>query len=329
MNVCKILVALTFSLVAVMTNYSSAQPLQSPVVLPQTIGDYALSDSVQKVHSRNIFEYMNGAGELYLAYRFDHLDVYEYTSEGDDDILVEIYVMQSPEDAFGLLSLDWTGEPVDLRESPSAEATAAVAPPHRALYGLGLLRVWSDAIYARVMAYRVSPASEAAVLAIGRAIAANRAKAPKPRLLRMLSPLADADGSLLQDRIRYFRSHLVLNSFYYLSHQNILNLDLSCEALAATLEKTTPSGEQVRIQFLFIKYADAEQARQALMHFHKAYLSEAQEDTDRTNAINFYKIEAGWVGYRQIDRCVALVFDCPDRETAKLILNRINLDLIK
>lgn len=66
--------------------------------------------------------YMNGGGELYLAYRFDHLEVYEYTAEQQEDIVAEVYVMHTSADAFGLLSLDWEGEPVTI--SPSA-----VSPP--------------------------------------------------------------------------------------------------------------------------------------------------------------------------------------------------------
>jgi hypothetical protein len=85
--------------------------------LPRTLGAWTRSDSAEIIDESNIFDYMNGAGELYLAYRFDHLDVYEYTSEQQDDILVEVYVMHTSDDAFGLLSLDWGGEPATF--SPS------------------------------------------------------------------------------------------------------------------------------------------------------------------------------------------------------------------
>ena len=48
------------------------------------------------------------------------------------------------------------------------------------------------------------------------------------------NPSSDRIGwwldELRQDRTGFFRSHLVLNSLYYLSHQNIFNLDLSAAA---------------------------------------------------------------------------------------------------
>jgi hypothetical protein len=82
---------------------------------------------------------MDGAGELYLGYRFQHLDVYEYTSPAQGEILVELYSMESPDDAYGLLSGDWGGEAADLKASGYDAAQSGVP---RALYGAGLLRIW-------------------------------------------------------------------------------------------------------------------------------------------------------------------------------------------
>ena len=44
--------------------------------LPKTIGAWTRPDSAQIIDSTNIFKYMNGAGELYLSYGFNHLEVY-------------------------------------------------------------------------------------------------------------------------------------------------------------------------------------------------------------------------------------------------------------
>jgi len=89
---------------------------------------------------------MNGAGELYLGYRFRHLEVFNYTSADQGNILVELYLMESPDDAFGLLSLDWGGEPVSFDDTPAAVSNQSFTALSRALYGCGLLRLWSDDI---------------------------------------------------------------------------------------------------------------------------------------------------------------------------------------
>lgn len=299
--------------------------------LPKIIGVWTRPDSPQIINSKNIFEYMNGAGELYLGYRFKHLEVYEYTIDSQNNILVELYFMKTSDDAFGLLSLDWGGKQVTLNNSPLPEAKHSTAPSNRALYGEGLLRIWSDNIYARVMAYHEMPASKEAVLSLGRAITANRKNPSQPELLKILPPAFGTDWKLQKNKIVYFHSYLVLNSFYYLSHHNILNLDLSTEAVSAPYEKTTDMGDHKHVQFLFVKYANPDRALQALDHFHKVYLPEYKKKSvagSATKISNIFKVEDGWLGYKLYGECIALVFECPDQESARMIMNQIEFNVL-
>lgn len=298
-----------------------AEMTNSAENLPRTLGAWTRSDSAEIIDESNIFDYMNGGGELYLAYRFDHLEVYEYTAEQQDDILVEVYVMHTSDDAFGLLSLDWEGEPVTLCSSAAPQIGYRIAPPFRALYGSGLLRLWADTIYARVLAYRETPESRDAVLALGQAIAANRDMPAEPELLQAFPQTIGADWRLRNDRLGYFRSYLVLNSLYYLSHQNILNLDPSTEAVTAPYEHLTDPS--IRLQVLFVKYVAPEQARLSLDQFHDAYLPEhpkTYEPGVTAKHTNVFNIEDGWVGYRLDGNCLAIVFEAPDRESAAMIM---------
>jgi hypothetical protein len=119
--------------------------------LPRTFGPWTRPDGSRRIEAGSIFDYMDGAGELYLAYGFDHLDVFEYGSADQGTVLVELYWMRTSDDAFGLLSGDWGGEPVVLEgEAVTSTTSPSPVPPHRALYGAGLLRLWSDTLYARV-----------------------------------------------------------------------------------------------------------------------------------------------------------------------------------
>jgi hypothetical protein len=270
---------------------------------------------------------MNGAGELYLAYNFDHLEVYEYEADEQNSILVEVYVMKTSNDAFGLLSLDWGGEPVTMQSTSSAQPNTTVAPPHRALYGMGLLRIWADTIYVRVMAYRETPASREAVLSLGRTISANRNAPAEPKLLKVLPGAINSDWKLRKDRIGFFRSHLVLNSLYYISHENILDLDHSTEAVSAPYEKTLKEGASKRVQFLCVKYTTPGRARKALDDFHSAYLDEHPKgfEPDPTNRqMHFFNIEDGWIGYALDGTYLSIVFECPNRDTAELIIKNIS-----
>ena len=293
--------------------------------LPKTIDSWTRPDSPRIVTSQNIFDYMNGAGELYLGYRFDHLEVYEYTSSQEDDILVELYFMATSDDAFGLLSLDWGGERVTL--SDSAQNVKSQAQSHwvRALYGEGLLRIWTDKLYARVMATRETPASKKAVLSFGKAITGDQKNLPEPGLLKALSSQMGSDWILRKDRMSFFRSYLVLNSIYYLSPQNILELDHSVEAVTAPYEKASEAGDAKRIQFLVVKYENPERARNALDHFHDAFLPEHKKDIQPDSTVenpSVFEVEEGWMGYKLKGKYLAIVFDCTDQELAQNIIHQ-------
>jgi hypothetical protein len=269
------------------------------VALPESVDGWRRAPHPRRVEPAAIFEYMDGAGELYLAYRFDHLDVVEYASPTQGEILVELYWMRTSDDAYGLLSGDWGGEPVSLKDP-------APAPGPRALYGAGLLRLWSGDLYARVITTRESEASRHAVLALARTIVAGRPDPAPPRLATVLPQSAGPGLQLRPDSVCFLRSHLVLNSVYFVSQRDILGLGPTVEAVAARYGK---------VRVLVVRYADAAAARLALESFHAGYLPEAP-----TGEAGFAHIEDGWAGFRLSGRGLAVVFEASDREVAASLI---------
>lgn len=271
------------------------QDKRGTVELPETLDAWRRPAGSRTIAAAGIFEYMDGAGELYLAYRLDHLDVVEYASPTQGEILVELYWMQTSDDAYGLLSGDWGGEPVRLKDAP---------PPlgPRALYGAGLLRIWSGDLFARVMATRETDLSRLAVLAVGRAIVTGRPDPNPPRLATSLPQTAGPGLKLRPDSVCFLRSHLVLNSVYFVSQRDILGLGPTAEAVAARYGK---------VRVLLVRYADAAAARLALESFRAAYLPEAP-----SGEAGFAHIEDGWAGFHLSGRGLAVVFEAPGREAA-------------
>jgi hypothetical protein len=53
---------------------------------------------------RTLYEYINGAADLYLTYEFQDLNVGEYKGEGKAAVTVEVYRHGSPTQAFGIYS---------------------------------------------------------------------------------------------------------------------------------------------------------------------------------------------------------------------------------
>jgi hypothetical protein len=276
------------------------------VNLPGQAGPWKRPGTSRRINAATIFDYMDGAGELYVGYRFDHLDVFEYRADDASlrTILVELYWMRDADDAFGLLSTDWGGEPVTIGGgSPAPEASAAVAPPHRALYGAGLLRVWSGALYARILASRESPAAREAVLSIGRAVGAGPAS-PVPAILGALPDRAGERSPLRADRTCFFRSHLVLNSAYFLASGDILGLGPGVSAATTEYAPARPGTRPVRL--VAVAYESADAASAALATFLRAYLPEAAASAATTG---FAKVEHGFVGWSISGRGLALAFD--------------------
>jgi hypothetical protein len=323
---------LFFLLISTMPCQTGGKMQESKPSLPKTFGLWTRPDSPQLITAKNIFDYMDGAGELYIGYRFDHLESYEYKAQNQNNILVEVYFMKTSDDAFGLLSLDWGGKPMELAGEPadSAKSQQANATPEnsswpRALYGEGLLRLWSDTIYARIMATQETPESKEAVLALGRSIVKKRENPPRPNLLKKLQDSFPANWILDKDETSYFRSHLVLNSVYYLGQENMLDLDLNSEAVATHYERKDSKGKK-RIHFLLVRYPDNKLAHRALSHFHKVYLPEHTlplQSGSSEEISNAFLIEDGWLGYKFQDDTIAFIFECPDQETARTIISQI------
>ena len=286
--------------------------------LPRVMGAWTRSDEVRRISPEKIFDYMDGGGELYLGYRFDHLDVAEYSSQGEEQILVELYWMETSDDAFGLLSGDWGGDSIDVVGVQAHGAGPSWLPERRALYGAGLLRIWSGNLYARIMAYRESPSSREAVMKLGRTVTAGRESTSAPDFLNALPPDIAAGYKLRADRVCYFRSHLVLNSIYFLSTGNILDLGRSVDAATASYSAAKGPGTQRSVQLITVRYPDKDSARKALAHFEQIYLPEKHKSAPKSPAGggSFYEIEDGWIGYARSGRGLALVFECPDRDSA-------------
>ncbi len=304
---------------------------QSAPSLPGTIGMWTRPASPQVVTEKNIFDYMDGAGELYLGYRFDHLEVYPYKAPTQPEILVELYFMKSSDDAFGLLSMDWGGEPVDLNPSSQNGIPLLEKDPDEpgwpgALYGEGLLRLWSDDIYARVLATLETPESKQAVLSLGRSIVKGRAGSVPPLLLTEVPTFFPPSWTILEERAAFFRSHLVLNSLYYLSHENILDLGLDCEAVMVPYKRYDSSGAQKRFQLILVKYLDRKHAKNALIRFHRSYFPDhpsAKLPGPSDEMMNVLSVEDGWLAYKMKDKSIVFFFECPDRETAEALIDQI------
>ena len=70
---------------------------------PEVTG-WRQSGEIQTFTPKTLFEYINGAADLYLAYDFQELKVAEYSNERKASVILEVYRHKTPIHAFGIYS---------------------------------------------------------------------------------------------------------------------------------------------------------------------------------------------------------------------------------
>jgi Family of unknown function (DUF6599) len=291
------------SLVSLMGPSAKADQTQVPPdfalakALPQEVMGWQKGEEDQVYNRDDIFDYLDGAGELYLAFDFRFVFVKEYTKPDAPSIVVEIYQMSSSADAYGIYTQDTDGQEVRLGQD--------------ALYGAGLLRFWKDKIFVRVMADRETPDAKEAVMKLGGAIDAAVAEAgPKPEILGRLP----VEG--LEPRtVRFFHTVISLNSFYFMSNVNILNLAPQTQAVMARYEKGRARGT-----LILVEYPSEDKAYSAYGRFIEMYLLERFVPDREFPPVELENKK--YAGAVRAGRCLALAVEADDKATAEDLLKR-------
>jgi hypothetical protein len=254
--------------------------IQKPAsFIPPTIGPY-VSEADQTFDAETIFEYIDGAGEVYRSYNMKLLVARRFHKDGKPDIVVDLFDMGSPEDAFGVFTHDLDGE--DARVGQGSN------------YKAGLLSFWKDRYFGSVYAEEETAETKGLVFELGRRIAAAvPGEGARPDLLLQLPP----DG-LDTGRVRFFHNHFVLNYHFFVADTNILLLDQKTDAVLADY-----GSKDDRSKVLVAAFEDGVSAAKAGASFARAYMPEAAEKS-------VVKTENGkWTAVRVHDRYVVIVFD--------------------
>jgi hypothetical protein len=74
------------------------------IMPPEKILGWEVHGKVETYNRETLYDYMNGAAEIYLTYDFRGLSVQRYIKPKSPDIVLEIFDMGFSEDAFGIFS---------------------------------------------------------------------------------------------------------------------------------------------------------------------------------------------------------------------------------
>ena len=269
--------------------------------LPPEISGWKWDGKEKAYDSRTVFDYIDGAAEMYLAYGFQGLRVWRYEKAGGPPIFVERYELASPEDAYGVFSYEHQDEPVGIGQGSEI--------------GGGLLRFWQGKYLVTVYAEGEGKGVEEAVLSMGKAAAqAIPTSGSEPRILQLLP---GKEFGLIDRSTRYLKSHVLLNQRFFISHENLLSISRKTEAVLSAYTR-----DKHKVQLLLIRYPNADEAKSALQTFKKAYMPEAGEK-DRLKTE-----DKKWTFARQQKDYLILVFSAPTESDAEVLIKATEEKLI-
>ena len=223
--------------------------------LPGRVGELAAAGADERYPAAAIFTYLDGGAEVYLAYNLRECLARRYTGP-PGELVVDVFDMGSSADAFGVFTHDLDGEPAAVGQG------ARLRP--------GWLSAWKGAFFVSVTADRDDAAAQAALLELGRAVAAAvPGEGPPPALLRSLP----ADG-LEPGRVAYVHDHVTLSSHVSLPGGNPLGLGKGTEVAVGRYGRGTAAPA-----VLLVRYADGVRAAAGASALSRAWGAAAEATT--------------------------------------------------
>lgn len=266
--------------------------------LPKEIMGWSKAEEDRLFDQRTIFDYIDGAGEVYRAYGMRSCLTRRYTRERGPAIILDVFDMGSSEDAYGVFTHDQDGKPLDIGQG--------------ALLRPGWLSFWKGRFYVSLYGEEDTPAVEEALLALGKSTATLIIEeGRKPEILRYLP-----QAGLRPRSIRYLHDHLILNYHYYVSEDNILLMDPRTDAALAGYQ-----WERDVALLLLVSYPDEKRATDAFQGLRRHYLPDA-------DAKGFALLEnKKWSGAGRKGRFLAAILETDSRERGQDLLGMV-LDLL-
>jgi len=185
------------------------------MLLPATIGEWVRQDAPVTYDRETIFDYINGAGEVYRSYAFDHVLVDGYEAPDGRALTVEVFDMGTPQDAFGVFSYSRENEEEGIGAGFEIKG--------------GILCFWQNRFFVCVTDELRRAEAQESMTEVARGISsALPLEGSRPALMASLP----GEG-LIPFSDRFFHTHQSLNYHYYLTRENVLNLSQDTEVALA------------------------------------------------------------------------------------------------
>lgn len=216
---------------------------------PEEVAGWRAEAPAARYDPQTIFDYIDGHGEVYLAYGMRSCAARRYAGPpGELGILLDVFEMGSAADAYGVFTHSREGEPAAVGEDSSL--------------GAGTLAFWKGTTFVSITAERPSERALSAVLALGRAIAASLpAGGARPGLVARLPR-----DRLVERSVVYLRHPQILAAHLSLGSENVLGVAADTPAVVARYVRDAATAHLV-----LVDYRSAPAAAKARASFANAF----------------------------------------------------------
>jgi len=208
---------------------------------PERVGDWTAEGVTETYDTETIYDYIDGHAEVYLAYGMRRCLSQRYLApDGKGEIVVDLFEMASPADAFGVFSHDRAGDEIAVGQG--------------GVYRHGWLSFWEGSWNGSIYASTDGEDAEHAVIAIGEAVSKELPGGGEvPTLVNRL-PQQGLDPA----SVCFLRSVQILNAHVWVGSDNLFELGPETEAVVGAYDL-----DGLAIHLLVIRYPDDASAARA------------------------------------------------------------------
>jgi len=264
------------------------------------IANWKLASPVKIYDKKTIFDYIDGAAEIYFAYDFIRVASAEYKS-GTTSIMIDAYEMLSPASAFGIYSLNRYQDAnyVSIGNEGILTGTA--------------LDFWKGKYYCKAYCFDSSETYQKDVTEFGNKIASKiKENGEEPAIIKRLSP-----NGLIPKSAKYFTRKLGLDNIHFVADENIFKLNGETKGVVAEYDI-----DGNRCLSFIIEYPSAQKAELAFQSYIK-HLSEKAKPValdDLNDKIKVFESDGKFASVKIDGQALSGFWDVESLDTAKFIL---------
>jgi len=266
---------------------------QSFPEFPGQVDGWLLTEQLRLDTRQSLYDYIDGGAELYISYGFKGAVSCRYAKEGQPEVTAEIFDLGSAQDAFGVYS-----QTRDREEKEYGQGSYYVS---------GAQFFWKGRYWVSLITSESTDESVKLLHTLAGWIDEKIEETGEPpAILSVLPPEGLVPGATL-----YFHHYIWLNSYTFISTDNILGIDENTHAVLAKY-----GNPEERLYLLTIQYPDSTKAEEAFASFGRHFFPEGLVD-------RCIRLEDGkWLAAGLYGSMLVVILDGKHREKTLALLER-------